>query len=186
MGSLDTANRFHKLFLVDISKSMMDHLKPAAEVLKILRWLLKSCQRDQPRICFCGNPEAKKMPKDANILGMAEQKYHSSQSCSFKKTFTSILRAHYQCFGKFQITRKIKRPFSHPAKGPRKLSLYILTDAVWDRSTDLKPDIAVLVDHLKNFDVENGQIGIQFIQFGNHKTGSKRLTKMAFGSEWGV
>ena len=188
IDSLCAANRFHKFFLVDVSRSMREHLKSAAEVVMILRWLMESCQPNQPYICFSGSPKAKKMPKDATIFEIAEQHFNSSSatSSSFQKTFASILRAHYQRLGKLQIAEKMKHPMSHPAKGPRKFSLYILTDAVWDPSTDLKPDIGLLADHLKDPDVENHQTGIQFIQFGNHPYGSERLRNMAFKKEWGV
>ena len=72
-------------------------------------------------------------------------------------------------------------PKTPPAKGPRKLSLYVLTDGVWETRADLQQVIRTLVDNLIQHNHTNKQIGIQFIRFGNDDRGIKRLERLDSG-----
>lgn len=57
----------------------------------------------------------------------------------------------------------------------RPLSLYVLTDAVWQPACDVSPVIESLVSTLKKYDRHKQQVGIQFIRFGSRPEGIKRL-----------
>ncbi len=95
--------------------------------------------------------------------------------------FAQIIENYQNQFG----TRSFKsrwRPWRATAtKGPRKLSLYVLTDGVWHTKTDLRQEIRTLVAHLSEHKLTNKQIGIQFIRFGNDGRGIKRLEKLDSG-----
>ena len=95
--------------------------------------------------------------------------------------FAQIIENYQNRFGTWNITSRFLHPKTTPAKGPRKLSLYVLTDGVWQAKTDLRQVIQTLVQHLIQHKLTNKQIGIQFIRFGDDETGMKRLEKLDSG-----
>nr|OQO20386.1 hypothetical protein B0A51_13270 [Rachicladosporium sp. CCFEE 5018] len=63
---------------------------------------------------------------------------------------------------------------------PRPLSLYILTDGVWETPSHkgggyLETEIKMLVQELIAAGLPRQQVGIQFIRFGSHEFGKQRL-----------
>lgn len=62
-----------------------------------------------------------------------------------------------------------------PKKPPKPLSLYILTNGVWE--AECKPEIPIknVVQKLQDLRKDREQIGIQFISFGNDIVGMERL-----------
>ena len=95
--------------------------------------------------------------------------------------FAQIIENYQNQFGIRNIKSKLLHWKDTPSKGPRKLSLYVLTDGVWQTRTDLQQVIRTLVDHLTEHKLTNKQNGIQFIRFGNDERGIKRLEKLDSG-----
>ena len=62
----------------------------------------------------------------------------------------------------------------------RPLTLYILTDGVWQPKCDAEAPIKNLVRKLLELksEVSRKQVGIQFIYFGNNATGKARVEKL--------
>ena len=93
-----------------------------------------------------------------------------------RNAFASIIEKYQD---KFSTKTLFDRWFHGPApKAPRKLSLYVLTDAVWYPKCDLKMTVTSLVRHLMEHKFTNKQIGIQFIRFGDHPEGIQRLEEL--------
>ena len=64
------------------------------------------------------------------------------------------------------------------AKLPRRLSLYVLTDAVWQPSNKPSKTINPLLEHPKQQDLRWNHVGIQFIRFGEDPEGTRRLQQL--------
>jgi hypothetical protein len=67
-----------------------------------------------------------------------------------------------------------------PPSLPRPLSIYVLTDGVWlsprtEGGDYLKGTIRKLIGQLKELECERDQVGVQFIRFGDHLYGRRRL-----------
>ncbi|KAK6437371.1 hypothetical protein LTR95_006430 [Oleoguttula sp. CCFEE 5521] len=74
----------------------------------------------------------------------------------------------------------LRRMTMKATEPPRPLSLYILTDGVWETPEHkgggyLEPEIRMLVQELIAAGLPRNQAGIQFIRFGNHEVGKQRL-----------
>ena len=101
--------------------------------------------------------------------------------CDMRFHLAHITEEYENHLGKRNLIAKLRHPKSTPSRGPRKLSLYVLTNGVWQGRTDLSMVIKQLVDHLISHNLRNKQVGIQFIQFGNDETGTNRLRKLDKG-----
>ena len=60
----------------------------------------------------------------------------------------------------------------------RPLSIYVLTDGVWQPKCDVRVTIANFVESLQQHKLLNKQVGIQFIRFGNNQEGGERLAEL--------
>ncbi len=62
-----------------------------------------------------------------------------------------------------------------PPRAARPLSLYILTDGLWQPRCHVEQPIEYLVDKLDALKYCDNQVGIQFIRFGNDPDGMHKL-----------
>lgn len=66
----------------------------------------------------------------------------------------------------------------------RAMSIYILTDGVWEGGQDAQTPIRELITVLKQYKYDRKQVGIQFIRFGNDDKGFERLAELdQFGKQ---
>lgn len=66
----------------------------------------------------------------------------------------------------------------------RPLSIYILTDGVWEGGKDAQTPIREIVSVLRNYGYDREQVGIQFISFGDDLEGLQRLDELdSFGKQ---
>ena len=93
----------------------------------------------------------------------------------FRQRFATIIEKYQSKFGKTNTFSKWLHPKSMPSKGPRALSLYVLTDGIWDPNCTLITEVKNLVGLLVAHNSPNKHVGIQFIRFGNDAVGRKRL-----------
>ncbi len=96
----------------------------------------------------------------------------------FRQRFAKIIEKYQSKFGKSNYRKKLMHPNSTPSRNPRPLSLYVLTDGVWDPRCTLITEIQNLVALLQEHKLPNKYVGIQFIRFGNDPEGKKRLRKL--------
>lgn len=67
----------------------------------------------------------------------------------FRDRFSTIIQRFQDQLGKKNLFSKVRHPKSTPSKGPRRLSLYVLTDGVWQPKGELVEEMRTLVDQLK-------------------------------------
>ena len=99
----------------------------------------------------------------------------------FRQRFATIIEKYQSRFGKMNTFSKVFHPKSMPSRGPRPLSLYVLTDGIWDPNCTLITEIKKLVASLLEHKLPNKYVGIQFIRFGNDPVGKQRLRHLDAG-----
>lgn len=95
-----------------------------------------------------------------------------------RERFASIIESFQTQFGRRNTFTKLLHPTSTPSRGPCRLSLYVLTDGVWQPGCTLITEIRTLVSLLQEHKLTNKHVGIQFIRFGNDAEGKRRLQKL--------
>lgn len=144
-------------------------------VLELLWAMVAKHDPDGPDLYVSTDMKRLKPKTDIRMLRKLESRPAKGVP-DIRHCFGQIIENYQNQFGTRTIKSRIRHPWRATAiKGPRKLSLYVLTDGVWETRTDLRQVIRTLVDHLIEHILTNKQIGIQFIRFGNDETGMKRL-----------
>lgn len=88
--------------------------------------------------------------------------------------------------------RRMSKLFSATPKLPTPLSVYVLTDGVWESPNDpggeyLDETLKELIEALRLAGCKRAQVGIQFIRFGSHTYGVQRLEALdRLGTTHGV
>ena len=164
---------------------MIPHRAQARKVLELLSYMLGPTDPDGPDLYFA--TYSKKL-KPVGSYAMLEQfdKQPATSSADLRQRFAYILEDYQKKFGKANIFGKLRHPNSTPMKGPRKFTLYVLTDGVWRPHINLVEEVKTLVKHMVTHNIPNKHIGIQFIRFGDHAIGKKRLSRLDSKSRLGV
>ena len=149
-------------------------------VLELLWAMVAKHDPDGAELYITTDMKALKPKNDVGALQELSRR-PAKDAPDMRHCFAQIIEKYQNQFGRRNLTSKLRYWKATPAKGPRKLSLYVLTDGVWQAKTDLRQVIETLVDHLIQHKLTNKQIGIQFIQFGNDARGTKRLKKLDSG-----
>lgn len=161
---------------------MMPYRERVREVLDLLAYMLLESDPDGLDVYYTNDREKLKGKTHHSIL-RAFDKHPFQGTPDMRERFADILARYQEKLGKKNgfLTRLVHK--DTPPKGPRRLNLYVLTDAVWQPRTDLTIGIETLVSHLLKHGLTNKQIGIQFIRFGNDGEGIDRLNRLDAGME---
>ena len=156
-------------------------MKPCREevkkVLDLLAYMLLESDPDGLDVYYTNDRDKVKGKTHHSIL-KAFDKHPFNGTPDMRERFAGILARYQEKLGKKNsiITRLFHKDL--PSEGPRRLNLYVLTDAIWQPRTDLTTAIETLVSHLLKHGRTNKQIGIQFIRFGNDPEGIERLNQL--------
>ncbi|KAG8532872.1 uncharacterized protein KY384_002750 [Bacidia gigantensis] len=174
-------NRDHAFF-IDIGKSMAEHSAQVREVVELLFYMVEHKDPDGVDLYFSAiTPKRFKVKNKKQILDALDDHPSVRENPEIRHRLASILGHYKTKFGQRQLLDKVTHWNATPSRGPRKLSLYVLTDGVWQPDTDLVLEIQDMVDHLEQHKLRDKQIGIQFIQFGNDPIGTARLRHLDQG-----
>ena len=146
-------------------------------VLELLWAMVAKHDPDGPELYITSDMKALKPKNDVRMLHELDSR-PAKDAPDMRHCFAQIIEKYQNQFGFRNIRTRLRHWKTTPAKGPRKLSLYVLTDGVWQDKTDLRQVIRTLVEHLLQHKLTNKQIGIQFIRFGDDKRGMRRLTRL--------
>ena len=151
--------------------------------VELLSYILKACDPDGLDLYFT-TTAAKLRPKtipamlkalDDNLPGSAK-----GEIPDMRYRFSAIIEEYQNKLGeRHYLSSLFKR--SQPRRGPRKLSLYVFTDGLWQPKCDLTVTIKTLVSLLEQYSLTAKQVGVQFIRFGESQTGINRLEKLDSG-----
>ena len=160
-----------QVFIVDNSGSMLQYKDDARKVLEAAFYSVKRYDPDGVDLLFTqGTRKSERIKKTKEALksfDKVEWQGHTNMETRLGEEidrYRNYLDSHQpstRISGWLQKTNA-----SRKGNPPRRLSLYILSDAIWEPGTDLVTPISELVKTLKSKSLVNRQVGIQFIYFG--------------------
>ena len=156
---------------------MAPYREDVRKVLDLLAYMLLESDPDGLDLYFTDDGKKLKYKNHPSILKEFDE-HPSTGTPDMRERFAAITETYQEKFGKTNRLARLLRKKNIPSKGPRRLSLYVLTDAVWQPKMTLTMEIDTLVNLLLDHHLTNKQIGIQFIRFGHDKKGIKRLDKL--------
>lgn len=159
---------------------MVQHRDQVRRVLELLSYMTQSYDPDGLDLCF-STESGKHKPKDNEQMLRYFDERPAHGLPDMRERFASIIEQYQARFGKRNILSKLLHFDSTPTIGPRRLTLYVLTDGVWQPGCTLVTEIKRLVSLLQEHRLPNKHIGIQFIRFGNNAEGKRRLQKLDSG-----
>ena len=155
------------------------HRTKVEKVIELLSSLAAPYDPDGLDLYF-STESTKQRPKSPEEFLKLLQDRPANGLPDFRQRFATIIENYQSRFGKRNTLSKLRHPNSTPSKGPRPLSLYVLTDGTWPNCT-LITEIENLVHLLVEHKLPNKYVGIQFIRFGDDPKGRQRLEHLDAG-----
>lgn len=149
---------------------MVKHWDNVTNVVEGLSYILKDADKDGLDLYFT-IAEQSALEKKHTTLLVRLVEHHRQRDRDARTEINFRLN---QILDKYKA--KLDRSNSRwPRKPLKPLSLYILTDGIWE--AECKPEIPIknVVQKLSDLRKDREQIGIQFISFGNDPVGMERL-----------
>ena len=153
---------------------MVAHRQKVRDVLELLSSLTKRYDPDGLDLYFTTQARKLKPKTNAQVLKFFDERPAYGLP-DMRARFASIIEQYQSRFGSKNTLSRLLHPNSIPSKGPRRLTLYVLTDGVWQPGCTLITEIRNLVALLQKHNLPNKHVGIQFIRFGDDVEGKKRL-----------
>lgn len=171
------ANSSGQVFLIDNSESMAVHHHQVKRLLELLSYMVQLSVPDGLDLYFTTCPKKLRPRSNSKILQELDNK-SAFGAPDMRERFANIVE-NYRC--EFEKKNIWDRIWHSTRRFPRKFSLYVFTDGVWQPKTTLIREVETLVEFLIDHKLTNKQIGIQFIRFGDDPTGIARLDKLDSG-----
>lgn len=153
---------------------MSQYQDKVANVLEILSYITASHDPNGIDVYFTTNKVKYQPRNSAEAVDIFRK--HDYKYSDMKGRLGDIIEKYQKKLGEKHLLRGKIYDKKHPSTGPRKYSLYVLTDGVWQVQCDLEPMIKSLIGKLHENSSVNYQIGIQFIQFGSDPREQGRLS----------
>ncbi len=163
------------MFLIDNAESMKEHWPQVKRVFGLLSYMVRDCDPNGLELSFTGSSKIFTSRSTRTLMKEVDMMTPKGLP-DMRSRFGSIIAKYQAKFG-----RKTLLSFFRESNHPRRLSLYVLTDAVWQPKIDLTTTIRSLVRSLEEHKLANKQIGIQFIRFGKDPKGIQRLEELDSG-----
>ena len=138
-------------------------------LLELLVYMTKESDPDGVDIVFTSG-QVEKSVKTLKTIG------HQMDKVDFSG-FTDMSHCLGKILQKYQIDWSRPPQRSNWWRKPRlkQLSVYVLTDGVWQPHNDVSKVIKALITHLGDLSLQLNQVGISFIQFGDSPLAKERL-----------
>ena len=156
---------------------MQPHWEKVEEVSELLATLTQPYDPDGLELYF-SRESGKLRPKNPQKFMKYVKERPAHGRPDFRQRFAKIIEDYQSRLVKSNYMARLRHPISTPSKGPRPLSLYVLTDGVWDPKCTLITEVKHLVALLKEHNSPKKYVGVQFIRFGNDREGKKRLNTL--------
>lgn len=158
---------------------MSPHWNDVLSVFRVLAYLLKRSDDDGLDLHFTISKTKHNSKRSKDLLQKLKGKTLRGTS-NIGSRLGSILHE-YQMY--------LKQPASHwrtwigksKPKEKKALTVYVLTDAVWQPHSDPAEAVASMVTTLREEGYSRGQVGIEFIHFGNDPEGIEKLEMLDSG-----
>lgn len=134
-----------------------------AKVFEALSYLVKEADDDGIDLYFTGDITGYHKKHTSSLVEIVSKRPRQGESDMYM-TLQRILNGY--------------RSKLHKNQDQQPVSVYILTDGVWQTNTDLRPLITSFDSFLAGGYRDGLQLGIQFIRFGDDRKGIERLQKL--------
>ncbi|KAL9108230.1 MAG: hypothetical protein Q9227_006968 [Pyrenula ochraceoflavens] len=170
------------IFVVDDAESMSQYWKDMRSLFADLIYMVKKKKLDPngSELRFIMSDERKEARDTSDLVNMVDRmRLRRRGESNFALRLDDIFVA---CKQRWEKSKGKARP----------ISLYVLTDGVWQpgkRQRDMVANsIKRMVEHLENIGAPNKMVGVQFIRFGNNEIGMDRLQWLdaELKNEWGL
>jgi hypothetical protein len=160
----------NEVFFIDDSQTMEKHWRGVQYLSHLLMYIVKEMDPDGVELYFLSSKERLRLKTSTKM-----EKLISSRNPS---GMTSLNRLNDDLvpYGK-KLDQYARSLGMDP---PRPRSLYVLTDGVLEYGDDTQGQgaIKMVVDGIQRAKLVRGQVGIQFISFGNDPEGIARLERL--------
>ncbi|KAK4952431.1 hypothetical protein LTR10_009237 [Elasticomyces elasticus] len=161
-------NRDH-LFLIDDSTSMYASRPELCSLFELLAYIVEDDDPDGVEV-LCANTGVSLKEKDSSKLSE-----HVNNNIKWKGR-THLESRLAQILGAYGEKLLARGP--RPKRPVTPLTVYILTDGVWQGGGEPEVPIMELVYTLANLGLDRKQVGVQFIVFGENRAGLQHLDKI--------
>jgi hypothetical protein len=156
-----------------------------ADYVDVLSYMVKRLDKNGIDLYYFNSPQRVEGSKNSTKLAISVRGHKFTGASSPENSLVKKLDAYSRKIKAFASATPEDQPHgwkSHftPPKAPKlpdPLSVYVLTDGVWQLGghEDLERTIRELIKNLHAAKCTRKQIGIQFIRFGNNAAGIERL-----------
>ncbi|CAI6340153.1 unnamed protein product [Periconia digitata] len=163
-----------QIFIFDDSASMDTHWNNVLDTFGALAYLVKSKDPDGIEIRYTSNPTYYDRNKDRKPLFQKLSRSTRGGNCDIGLTLGRVLKE----LGPDGSKNLLSRLGLHKSNyKPKKwgVNIYIFTDGIWQDGDGWVDRIVQAMKRLEDQGMEKGQLGIQFIQFGDNAEGTRRL-----------
>lgn len=179
------------MFLIDNSKSMQQFEKEVMHTFINLAYILEKADDDGLDVVCTSQWDRQWHDRRTDTLAKLVQDNFQKgikNRCFIERSLhallTNVIKELPSGAGAESKNRRKLRSFIGKDKG-RPISIYILTNGVWDPSAQGRNDVCnadtpirQLIKELKKRNLHRSQVSLQFIRFGNDETGIRRLTHL--------
>lgn len=166
-----------QVFLIDDASSMKAHWQDVKSILELLAYIVKDADQDGMELYFTMGSEKRRGRHAKQLVEKLTQRRRQGRS-NMRERLGSIL-------GEYQSRLSSETPprtfHGTRRRPPRRMVLYVLTDAVWQPICNVDPVIISMVNSLEQENMRNAQIGIQFVRLGNSREAKERLDRLDNG-----
>lgn len=169
--------------------SRAKHESDIADYVDVLSYIVKRRDPDGIDLHYFNSAEVIKRCKDTTRLVNSVHNTAFAGSSTPEVALKGLLRAYLGKVTEYKAklrafeTRGRRSLFGGVPKLPTPLSVYVLTDGVWELPSTagggyLEDTIKDLIEGLRSAGCGRDQVGIQFIRFGSHEHGIQRLESL--------
>lgn len=164
---------------------MLAHRKEARNILEALGYVAKKYDPDGVDMAFTQSSEVVKRSKTTEKLLKAFDKAQFTGKSDMRVRLADIFEEYKRRSSSQQQKISVKNVFRRQ-ETQRRLSVYILTNGIWQPGCDVETPIRSMVNYLQGHDKLDKQVGIQFIQFGDDQDVKERFKRLDTGLNVGM
>ena len=159
----------------------MDQHKPKMkEVLEVLGYMAKGCDPDGVDLFFTmSDHSVRQCKKSTKLLEKFEAVEFGGKSDMGARLDYLVREYKARLYGQRNERQNQFERFLTPNN--RGLSIYVLTDGLWQPGSDVPAAIKHMVDKMQEYNLQKHHMGIQFIRFGEDPGAIARLEHLDTG-----
>jgi hypothetical protein len=150
---------------------MREHWDELCRLFEILGCLVNNFDEDEIEMYFTIAKDKHNSKDVSSLVEILKKRKNALQGISnINSRLEHILGEYCRALKSDGIFPRYRR-----AHDMKPLSVYVFTNALWERNSDPRATIKNVIDHLTTLQYPPTQVRIQFISFGNHPEALRRL-----------